>query len=854
MSTSPWRGRLEEESLRMSRLRNRLEEIRSSSSLEDDTTTGRSSAHNGGGASFSSAPPSSSRNEDGTDETSLPKKVPLDHSRNDDHSSHTTWAGTTEPGRGREELLRQTHHSSESNRTDSSATADARGHRLTKIASKNLASILAADDDDDDDDGEKGVVGQATKSGGDGDGGDGDVANFPTTSTPNDARRRQQDYWMKSPNRLEHISQLTETTYTHDDHHQVDELVSPLTAMGVPVLLEGRNNSNSSNTNGRSSSHQKNPPLPIYNDDDGEDRNHRDKQPLANTNNAREPTHNPSTTSNSVGAPGPGAITLDPVQRKLQQHEQELQSGGGSYSRRAARRSRLQQQATTTPTMPSAVPGPQQAAAGYHHQQLQHPSTRSVVSNISNDSFMTSGGGSRTSFGSNLSIDEDVVFEGGRKSTPSTASAAQTPDSSSTNTRERDLQRKLLEEADGNGNSNQQRKRPARASSQDVNGDNNNNRDQDLQRKLEQEEQERAIAAGVSHGQLDSETVEERLERKLEEESRQRDNADARGHPVSSATASSAHHHHHEGTYKQQQQQHRPGAISVPGPEAERSSSHRRVGEGCRGSDQRSSAMMARQESSKRVLAVAAVVVEDYESEQLSEKQRELQEKEAMLATKMAQLQAWEEELERKRRDLEGRSIVQAEVVSADTSASGSASGGGGWNIFSGRVSSTEEDKYIEEDEFVSMPFDLGSKSSGVVDFQLAEMEIGPGPMRFAPRNEIPLEEQLTALCTKDRRSYRNMKQRLDDYKAKHVASSGGNKKRSKKQQILDFSVEWQLRFLRHYTAKDGLFHEDHAYKAIINLQIRFMNLRVYPLLRQLQSKVSGQPRFSICLYHQLNC
>ena len=50
------------------------------------------------------------------------------------------------------------------------------------------------------------------------------------------------------------------------------------------------------------------------------------------------------------------------------------------------------------------------------------------------------------------------------------------------------------------------------------------------------------------------------------------------------------------------------------------------------------------------VIPVAAMIVEDFEREELSAKEQQLREKERELVEKMQRLQAWEAELQRKKR------------------------------------------------------------------------------------------------------------------------------------------------------------------------------------------------------------
>lgn len=120
------------------------------------------------------------------------------------------------------------------------------------------------------------------------------------------------------------------------------------------------------------------------------------------------------------------------------------------------------------------------------------------------------------------------------------------------------------------------------------------------------------------------------------------------------------------------------------------------------------------------------------------------------------------------------------------------------------------------------------------------EPTVGPGAMRFAPHGERSLEDQLFDLGVPDKRAYKNLKQRWEDYCAKQHAYGGGRKVKSPSNGKVTTSMptEWLIRFLRHTSKKDGSFHEDRAFRAMMKFEAdRYLKLRVFSMTKQLNSK-----------------
>ena len=112
--------------------------------------------------------------------------------------------------------------------------------------------------------------------------------------------------------------------------------------------------------------------------------------------------------------------------------------------------------------------------------------------------------------------------------------------------------------------------------------------------------------------------------------------------------------------------QHRVGAFPIAG----RNSHEEREDD--------NESITATRPSISSVIPVAAMVVEDFEREELSAKEQQLREQERELAEKMQRLQTWEAELHRQKNELERRqrmdstapylatsTIVEAELVEA---------------------------------------------------------------------------------------------------------------------------------------------------------------------------------------------
>ena len=360
--------------------------------------------------------------------------------------------------------------------------------------------------------------------------------------------------------------------------------------------------------------------------------------------------------------------------------------------------------------------------------------------------------------------------------------------------------------------------------------------------------------------------------------------------------------------------------------------------------------------SGREFLAVAAVVVPDDLDEgttSLTQKQLELQEKEARLIEQAAKLKAWEAELERQRQQLHALhhqqqqlqvapaapAAVQAEGVRAVRAPPRTSSMGGNrhnrrssgdtshhsghrWFQNRGRVSShgshhtdssdrrsvsqprrrislreDSVDFYCDDQEHESgagghssVASSSGAMDAGIVptaEVQLAPSSQGgsisrhnsfatltshsdgslgiaplapaemkeavssnistssaisddPGPMRFAP---LPTEpsfiERLSALSIHDRRAFKNLKHRWEDRQDKMTAKHGFQSGKV----ISDYPLEWHLRFLyanqkHHKGSNTYTFSEERSWASLRKLHKRFVDLNVYQLYQQLESKV----------------
>jgi hypothetical protein len=117
------------------------------------------------------------------------------------------------------------------------------------------------------------------------------------------------------------------------------------------------------------------------------------------------------------------------------------------------------------------------------------------------------------------------------------------------------------------------------------------------------------------------------------------------------------------------------------------------------------------------------------------------------------------------------------------------------------------------------------------------QQKLGPGPLRFEAQGERDLEEELYDLTLPDKRAYKNLKQRWNDYCAKQQSYGGRNKTGTVAP--ANIPMEWYFRFLHDTAKKDGHFHEDRAFRSMMKLlsKDRFLTLRVFPLTKQLQSR-----------------
>lgn len=322
---------------------------------------------------------------------------------------------------------------------------------------------------------------------------------------------------------------------------------------------------------------------------------------------------------------------------------------------------------------------------------------------------------------------------------------------------------------------------------------------------------------------------------------------------------------------------HQPGAFSVEGPEAHR---HNRNIENLDNSSPPASPsgqqsvnansvvrQPMRSVSGKPVMAVAAMVVEDYEREVLTEREQQLREQEAEIAAKMAKLQAWEEQLKQEKLALESlnrirsfseeEDFIEAEVVVERSGLSDEGeqfeelSGRAGdrrskprrWSLFSGgrdsglksMDSSNTTLESLELSAQTKRPASFSDEKSPHLDMweinlTQAEAELGPGPLRFALHGERQLELQIMDLPHRDKRTLVNLKNRWEDHMVKSMST--GSSRVS-----FDMPIMWHLRYLRTYAKRDGTFVEERAYNAEKKLRKRFVRLNAFALTKQLQSK-----------------
>lgn len=108
------------------------------------------------------------------------------------------------------------------------------------------------------------------------------------------------------------------------------------------------------------------------------------------------------------------------------------------------------------------------------------------------------------------------------------------------------------------------------------------------------------------------------------------------------------------------------------------------------------------------------------------------------------------------------------------------------------------------------------------IDFFLIELEVGEGPMRFAPKGERSLLEQISDLDEADQRCHRNLKRSWDEYDKKEF----------------DMKDDMILRFARN-TTKDNTFDEERAWKLMRKFKRRYAIASAHRLEKQLMTKVS---------------
>jgi hypothetical protein len=107
-----------------------------------------------------------------------------------------------------------------------------------------------------------------------------------------------------------------------------------------------------------------------------------------------------------------------------------------------------------------------------------------------------------------------------------------------------------------------------------------------------------------------------------------------------------------------------------------------------------------------------------------------------------------------------------------------------------------------------------------VTDPSVLEKELGPGPMRFTPKGERSVQEQIEALDEAEKKCF--------DYL---------NEKWGKKYPKLPFSDEMLLRFAR-CSPGSKKFNEKESWKVMKKFDRRFLNLTAEGLESQLLSKV----------------
>eukprot|EP00339_Tiarina_fusa_P029991 CAMPEP_0117057156 /NCGR_PEP_ID=MMETSP0472-20121206/39666_1 /TAXON_ID=693140 ORGANISM="Tiarina fusus, Strain LIS" /NCGR_SAMPLE_ID=MMETSP0472 /ASSEMBLY_ACC=CAM_ASM_000603 /LENGTH=530 /DNA_ID=CAMNT_0004773903 /DNA_START=69 /DNA_END=1661 /DNA_ORIENTATION=+ len=217
-----------------------------------------------------------------------------------------------------------------------------------------------------------------------------------------------------------------------------------------------------------------------------------------------------------------------------------------------------------------------------------------------------------------------------------------------------------------------------------------------------------------------------------------------------------------------------------------------------------------------------------------AEAHREMQEREERVASLKARLREWEGELQRKKNALSSseRKIVDPIFKGKEQESS---------NTLDYEEDNNELD--IETEVFVEYDVPVGEGSTNnirgeghsssdepTIDLQLAEQELGSGPMRFSRKGERSLQEQLESLSEPNRQTYRLLVKKWNDR-----ARLGGG---------FPLTNDSILRFARNnctYSKTDTghnlIFQERKAWKAMRKFKKRFWKLTAAELEDQLRTK-----------------
>lgn len=260
---------------------------------------------------------------------------------------------------------------------------------------------------------------------------------------------------------------------------------------------------------------------------------------------------------------------------------------------------------------------------------------------------------------------------------------------------------------------------------------------------------------------------------------------------------------------------HRPGAYAIPGSASTDAST--------RGAIHDSTRSLVDDTTSSRLVLSAVLVDDEGQEKEIARREVQLGEQERRLAEQAAKLQTWQEYLERKQRELSKaqKRIVEAEIIpsppqthtsNATTSTFRLPNLKGVGKAFGGsydeRLPGIENNSDMDVSEALT-------EMSCHPKLDLSGVDLGNGPLRFAPTGERSFEEQIMSLSKDDRRCYKNLKQRWDD-------------RRSKKGNICDFPRDLILRFARNNT-KNGQFSEERAWKVRQWLVPRALDTTVRP-------------------------